>query len=105
VRRELKEETGLDVEPLRVIGVFERILLSQRGSPRLRRVRYHYVLIDYVCRLAGAPRARQGLQRLRPASDVTEARWVPPEKLRAYHLTAQAHAVILEALQWLSADG
>lgn len=101
VRRELKEETGLDVEPVQVIGVFERILLSQLSSLRLRRVRYHYILIDYACRLRGGRRA----PRLRPASDVTEACWVRPERLAQYHLTAQAHEVILEALRLLNAVG
>lgn len=95
LRRELKEETGLDVEPVQVIGVFERIVLSRRGTPRLGRIRYHYVLIDYACRLRRARR----VQRLRPATDVTAARWVRPERLAPFHLTAQARAVILEALR------
>ena len=98
LRRELKEETGLEVEPLQVIGVFERILLSQRSSRRLRRVRYHYVLIDYACRL----RRRRQAQRLRPATDVTAACWVRPERLAQFQLTAQARGVIFEALRLFS---
>ena len=47
-RREIWEETGLQVEPLEVIGVFDRI--QKNGS----RVQYHYVIVDYLCRrLAG----------------------------------------------------
>ncbi len=110
VRRELKEETGLDVEPLQVIATFDRIVLQEPpprarrpvagrlrpGEPRASgddaRVRYHYVIIDYVCRWKAA--------RLRPASDVLEACWVRREDLPQYQLTEKATSVILEAFQF-----
>lgn len=101
LRRELKEETGLDVEPVQVIGIFERILLARRSSVERRRVRYHYVLIDYACTLRGG----RGAPKLRPATDVTEARWVRPERLRDYHVTAQARKVMLDAVRLLEAGG
>ena len=82
-RRELKEETGLDVEPLEIVEIFDRIF--RQG----RRVRYHFVIVDYVCRLKGG--------RLRPASDVLEACWVRREDLGKYHLTRKATAVALRA--------
>jgi ADP-ribose pyrophosphatase YjhB (NUDIX family) len=85
VRRELKEETGVDVEPLECILVFDRI--TREG----RRVKYHYVIVDYVCR------RRRG--RLRPASDVIDARWVRREDLPQYHLTDLATTVILRAFE------
>ncbi len=62
VKRELKEETGLSVEPREVVAVFDRIM--RQG----KRVRYHFVIIDFACRLKGG--------RLKPASDVVDARWV-----------------------------
>ena len=85
VRRELKEETGLEVEPLDCILVFDRIMRESE------RVRYHYVIVDYVCRRKGG--------RLRPGSDVTDARWVRPEDLPQYHLTELATKVILKAFE------
>ena len=87
VRRELKEETGLDVEPLEIVAAFDRIMREGR------RVKYHFVIIDYVCRVKGG--------RLRPASDVLEARWVRPDDLPKYHLTAMATKVIREAFDSL----
>ena len=85
VRRELKEETGLDVEPLECILVFDRIL--REGQ----RVKYHYVIVDYLCR------RKRG--RLRPASDVVDARWVRREDLPQYHLTDMATKLIGRAFE------
>ena len=100
VRRELREETGLDVEPLEIIGVFERIL-RDRGRGKRGRVRYHFVVVDYICKVRKPRRGDRGLAgkpaRLRAASDVTSARWVLPDDLSSYKLTPQAHEVILEA--------
>ena len=86
VRRELKEETGLDVEPLEVLTVFDRI--TRDGD----RVRYHYVIVDYVCRRRGG--------RLKPDSDVVDARWARREDLPQYHLTEKATAVVLAAFEF-----
>lgn len=65
VRREVLEETGLDVEPVEIVAVFDHISHSDEADSR---VRFHYVLVDYRCRVLGGT--------LASASDVTEARWV-----------------------------
>jgi ADP-ribose pyrophosphatase YjhB (NUDIX family) len=85
VRRELKEETGLDVEPVAILETFDRIFREDR------RVRYHFVIVDFACRLKGG--------RLHPASDVLEARWARREDLPQYHLTEKATSVILQAFE------
>src|SRR5580704_15308639 len=48
VRREVLEETGLRVEPVKRFDIFERIMLDASGKPE-----YHYILVDYVCRVLG----------------------------------------------------
>ena len=48
VRREVREETGLEVKPVEVFEIFERIMRDSR-----RATEYHYVLIDYICRVTG----------------------------------------------------
>ena len=62
VQREVREETGLAVEPLELIELLDRI--HREGE----RVRYHYVIADYLCRLTGGA--------LQAASDADAARWV-----------------------------
>jgi ADP-ribose pyrophosphatase YjhB (NUDIX family) len=86
VRRELREETGLEVDPLEIVAAFDRIMREGR------RVKYHFVIIDYVCRL------KRG--RLRPGSDVVDARWVRREDLPQYHLTPMATRVILKSFEF-----
>jgi len=86
VVREMQEETGLDVEVGPVIEVFDRITLDDA-----RRIRYHYVLVDYLCWIAGG--------ELRAGSDVDAAVLVDPSELAPYGLTTKATAVIERALQ------
>lgn len=87
IRREVKEETGLRVRPMESIAVVDRV---QKNG---RRVRFHYVLIDYVCLPAGS--------RLRPGSDVLDARWVERTELASYNLRPEASAVIADAFAWV----
>jgi len=70
VIREVHEETGLTVEPIAVVEVFDRIVRDEPG-----RVRYHYVLIDFLCRVTGGS--------LACASDAASARWAALDELDA----------------------
>jgi mutator protein MutT len=81
VAREMLEETGLEVEVGPVIDVFDRILLDAD-----KKVRYHFVLVDYLCR----PRAGT----LAAASDVTDAVYAYPDNLAEYKLTTKAEEII-----------
>jgi 8-oxo-dGTP diphosphatase len=84
VRRELLEETGIEVKVLELIEVFERINLDGEGKAR-----YHYVVLDYLCE-AVRGEARAG-------SDVTEVAWATPAELAQFALTETATRVILKA--------
>jgi 8-oxo-dGTP diphosphatase len=83
--REMLEETGLVVQVGPVIDVFDRILLDPE-----RKVRYHYVLVDYLCRPTGGS--------LLHGSDVAAAELVDPDDLDRYRLTPKATSVIEKAL-------
>jgi 8-oxo-dGTP diphosphatase len=62
VAREVREETGLKVEPVELVEIIDRI--HRDGQ----RIRYHYVIADYLCRVNGG--------ELRAASDAEAVRWV-----------------------------
>jgi len=66
VAREVREETGLVVEPLELIELLDRIYREDE------RVRYHYVIADYLCRVTGG--------ELLAASDADAVRWVEREE-------------------------
>lgn len=86
IRREVLEETGLRVEPLMLVEVFERIACDARG-----RAKYHYVLLDYLCRPAGG--------RLCAGDDCAKAKWVDRKSLNGYRLTEGTLEVIDRAFE------
>ena len=81
VIREAKEETGLDVLPIEVLEVYDRIVADDAGKTR-----YHYVLIDYLCQVTGG--------ELRAASDVSEVRWLTEQELDSFPIADAAEEVI-----------
>jgi 8-oxo-dGTP diphosphatase len=62
VVREVQEETGLIVEAVELVELLDRI--HREGE----RVRYHYVIADYLCRVTGGT--------LLAGSDADAVRWV-----------------------------
>ena len=86
VRRELLEETGVEVRVGELIEVFERINLDADGKAR-----YHFVVLDYLCE-AVRGEARAG-------SDVIDVAWAAPAELEKYALTETSTRVILKAFE------
>jgi 8-oxo-dGTP diphosphatase len=78
LRREVIEETGLEVAPGELAGLVERIHLAEG---------FHYVILDYHVTVTGGT--------LRPGSDVTDARWVVPSEMALLELSDG----LLEALR------
>ena len=84
VRRELREETGLEVRVLELIELFDRIYRDAENKPR-----FHYVIADYLCGLVGGePRA---------GSDVTDMAFAQEEELGKFKLTEKATALLKKA--------
>jgi 8-oxo-dGTP diphosphatase len=84
VAREVREETGVEIEVGPLVGVFDRLRRDDDG-----RVRYHYVLVDFVCRAIGGT--------LLCASDADEAAWVDRAELAAYGVAPATIDVIATA--------
>jgi 8-oxo-dGTP diphosphatase len=78
--REMDEETGLQVRPIEVLTVFDRI--EREGDV----LRYHYVIVDYLCSLvSGAAKA---------GSDAEALAWARADELEPYDLPAKALEVV-----------
>lgn len=80
VIREVREETGLEVEPIELVEVLDRIHREEN------RVRFHYIIADYLCRVTGG--------KLQAASDADAVRWVEQAEWGALGLDPVAVRVI-----------
>jgi len=102
--REVYEETGVRVEPVEMIATLDRILYDADG-----RVEFHYVLVDWLCRLAASHADELGaLPELDPDSrpvlfagdDAKDARWVRLDEIGTggdYSMDKEAAAVLARA--------
>lgn len=71
VVREVLEECCVNVHPIAVVEVFDKITRGADG-----RIQYHYVLVDFLCRCVGGT--------VQCASDAADARWVRREQLNSH---------------------
>jgi mutator protein MutT len=85
VVREIREETGLDVEVGRVVEVLDRVRRDADG-----RVEYHYVIVDYACTLRGG--------QLAAGTDAADVRWADVAGLERLGVSDKAMSVIKKAI-------
>jgi len=81
--REVREETGLRVEPREVVDVVD-VIVPGRGRPE-----YHFMLAAFRARRVGG--------RLHVGSDAGEARWVRFRDLNAMDVTEATRRLIAKA--------
>ncbi len=81
VAREVFEETGLRVSAESMATVFERIMPDEAGRPE-----YHYVLVDFYCKVLGGD--------LRAGDDSRRAEWFDLSALAGLPMTAGTREVI-----------
>ena len=86
VRREIKEETSLDIDVGPIIETFDRVHRDDQGK-----IRYHFVIVDFVSWTNGGE-AKAG-------SDAEAVAWVTADQIDAYQINAHAKAVILKGLE------
>jgi 8-oxo-dGTP diphosphatase len=84
--REVREETGLEVEIVCLIEIFERLMYDNSGA-----LEYHFVLMDYLCRAVGG--------ELRAADDASRVAWVAERDLDTLKITEGTPAVIAKAFR------
>jgi ADP-ribose pyrophosphatase YjhB (NUDIX family) len=99
--REVREETGLDVDVGPVVEVLDRVRRVDDG-----RVQFHYVLVDFLCRPVPGTRA----QDLVAGTDAEAAHWVSVESLAEYAVAEPTVRVIRKAVEraasgWTAGQG
>jgi 8-oxo-dGTP diphosphatase len=84
LRREIREETALEISPLGLIEVVDAVIRDESGA-----VSRHYVLIDFAARpISGV---------LQAGDDVTEAVWVFLHDLDRYPMWSETRRIIARA--------
>lgn len=83
--REVREETGLELEALQLVTTLDLIERDPDG-----RVRYHYTLVDFT---AEAPGAAEPV----PGDDAAAVGWFAPQELGSLGLWTETLRVIEEA--------
>ena len=91
VRREVREETGLEVAVGPIVELFDRIHRDDAGG-----VRYHFVIVDYLCRPIGGA--------LAAGDDAADVAWVARADLPGYLDNPHVAAVIAAAFARRCAD-
>ncbi len=84
IAREVREETGLEIQVGPIIDVLDRLRYDPDG-----RVKYHFVLVDFLCRATGG--------ELCCSSDADAAEWVPVEHMQRYGVAEATVSVIGKA--------
>ncbi len=81
VIREVKEETGLDVENPELVDVVNNIIFDENGK-----IKYHFVIVDYFVKLKGG--------ELKAADDAEELKWVALDEAENYNITKPLKAFL-----------
>ena len=86
--RELKEETGVEAEPVGVVNIDEMVERDSKG-----RIRYHYVLIDVLVKPLSDP------EKARASSDALETALVPLDRVLELDLTRTVRSLFEKILR------
>jgi len=81
--REVEEETGLKVDVLELINVFDMIDRDDEGK-----VRYHYILVEFLAKPTGGTEA--------PSVEATDMKWVTHEESQSMDMTRTARRALSE---------
>ena len=84
LKREIREEIGIEIQVGGLIRVLDRIIRDEE-----RRVRYHYVIVDYWgWKTSGEPK---------PGSDTSDICFVPIEEIQKRDIHREVEETILMA--------
>jgi mutator protein MutT len=81
VRREVMEETGINIQVERLLDVVDNIIRDDQGE-----IRFHYVLVEFL--------AEPITFVAKPQSDARDVKWVPFTDLASYPMTKTAKKLV-----------
>ena len=87
IRREIAEETGVEIELLGLLEVIDSVQHDAAG-----RILYHYTIIDYVARWAGGEAVA--------GDDAAAVAWVDPADLHRLDLWDETVRVVEKSRRW-----
>jgi ADP-ribose pyrophosphatase YjhB (NUDIX family) len=87
VVREVREETHIEVAPITLIKILDRIFRDEDN-----RVTYHYVLVDFLCRYVGG--------KVRAGTDALDAKFILLKDLASLNIIPVTREVIYQAANW-----
>lgn len=82
--REVEEETGILVKPLRLFTVLDNIRRDDEGL-----IQFHYILFEFLCAFVE--------WKLRASTDANDVRWIPVADLDSYKMSRLAKEIIMRA--------
>lgn len=85
VRREIKEETNLDIEIGPILETFDRVHRDAEG-----RIRYHFVIVDYLCWWRDGDAVA--------GSDAADVAWIAEGEIEAHGINPHAAEVLRRGL-------
>ncbi len=92
LKREIKEELGVDIKNIRCIIPKYRKSLRQGKTKNKHNQTTQYYFLEYLCNYAGG--------KLNPADDLAEARWIKKKELNKIFLTPPSQGMYRE-LGWI----
>jgi len=91
-RREVREETAVEIDDLAVVDVIDSIQRDAAGA-----VEFHYTLVDLAARWTGGEAVA--------GSDAMHAEWIPFARIDGLGMWSETNRVIREGRRLLFADG
>ncbi len=89
IRREIREETGIEIELLGLLEVIDSVQRDAEG-----RILYHYTIIDYAARWVSG--------EVRAGDDAADAGWFAPEDLAGLELWSETLRVIEQSRRFFA---
>lgn len=85
--REIREETGLNVQAKEPVFVFDVLIKDETGK-----IRFHYVIVDLLADLVGGA--------LRAGDDALEARWISSSEIAALNVSSNTRKVLKDLFKF-----